>query len=259
MIPSLLTDTITTDLDRAVHYALLWGLEGIELRSVGGPADRVPFVNESKLRHRLQESELAVVGVVPGIFEGETEDRSSWLNEIASLDETLQFCRRIACSRVIVSSFKTAGEEDTAAKALRLAGERAARYGIAICVINEAGMLASTGADLSRLIGSAGNVMAAWNPTAALESGEDPSDGLTAVAASVGLVRCRNGVNEGNGWEARSIDRGGIDWQDQVRRLAEQGFEGPISLEVTGEQPAKQGLHDATAMIQYIRVARRGK
>ena len=258
MIPSLLTDTITTDLDRAVHYALLWGLEGVELRSVGGPADRVPFVNESKLRYRLQESELPVVAVVPGIFEGRVDDRSTWLNEVASLDETLQFCRRINCPRVVVSSFERGGEEGSTVKALRAAGERAGRYGIEICVINEVGMSASTGAELARLVSAAGNVLAAWSPAAALESGEDVVEGLEALKGSIAIVRCRNGAVQGNGWEPRSIDRGEIDWPGQVRKLADGGFDGPISLEVTGDQPAKQGLHDATAIIQYIRAARRG-
>ena len=54
MTPIWLTDTVTGDLDRALHYTSLWGLEGVELRTVGGPEDRVPFVNEAKLRRRLE-------------------------------------------------------------------------------------------------------------------------------------------------------------------------------------------------------------
>ena len=64
MLTAWLTDTVTSDLDRALHYTLLWGLEGVELRTVGGAEDRVPFVNEAKLKRRLSEHELPVVAIV---------------------------------------------------------------------------------------------------------------------------------------------------------------------------------------------------
>ena len=262
MIPSLLTDTITTDLDRALHYVLLWGLEGVELRSVGRPTDRVPFVNESKHRKRLLEAELPAVAVVPGIFEGEVGDRPAWMNELTALEETLQFCRRIDCPRVVVSSFARSDPEgaesfDAAAAALGMAGRLGKKYGVEICVLNERGMHASTGAELSRMIGLAENVSAAWSPAEAVIAGENATDALEGLSGRIALVRCRNGEASGNGWEPRSIDRGEIDWLEQIRRLEKMGFVGPISLEVTAEPRAKQGLQDATTIIEYIRTAKR--
>ncbi len=77
MLPVWLPDTVTLDLDRALHYTLLWGLEGIVLRTVGGEADRVPHVNEARLKRRLSEHDLPAVAVDPGLFEQPAERRGA--------------------------------------------------------------------------------------------------------------------------------------------------------------------------------------
>lgn len=257
MIPSLLTDSVTYDLDRAIHYALLWGLEGLELRRVGGPNDRVPFINEQKLRHRTTEADLPVVAVEPGMFLGRIGDRAAWLNELAELDETLEFCRRIGCERIVASSFLD-GDQNAlsgSADALRQAGRKAERSGALLCVLNQRGHVASTGASLAALLDVVDHdaVRAAWNPSDALISGEEPEAGLEALGRSVELVRCRNVARRGNGWEARPIDNGGVDWTAQLRALARVGYDGPLCLEVDVEPAAQEGLRSATALIRLLR------
>lgn len=257
MIPSLLTDSVTYDLERAVHYTLLWGLEGLELRRIGGMHDRVPNVNEHKLKRRLTESELPVLAVGPGVFVGELGDRAAWMNELAQLGDTFGFCRRVGCQRVVVSSFL--GDEEAsieqAADALARAGRQAERYEMTVCVINEPGYLAPTGTALGRLLDAVNldAVQAAWDPTAALEAGEDPVDGLEALGARVAVVRCRNAARAGNGYEPRPIDKGDVDWGAQVRGLSENGFVGPISLVVDVEPVAREGLRGATELIRQLR------
>lgn len=261
MTPSLLTDSVTYDLDRAVHYALLWGLEGLELRRVGGFNDRVPFVNEQKLKLRLVESELPVVAVDPGTFVGEIGDRAAWLNELAQLEEILQFCTRIGCERIVVSSFRGDGDGafGQAADALTTAGRQAGRTGIRLCVINESGYLAPTGALLAKLLNAVNldAVGAAWDPVAAVRSGEDPNAGLEALDRRVELVRCRNGVQMGNGWEPRPIHNGEVDWSAQLRALVRVGFDGPLSLEVDVKPIAREGIRGASELIRLLRSASR--
>lgn len=271
MIPTLLTDSVTSDLERAVHYALLWGLEAVELRSVGGPMDRVPHINEQKVRRRLLESELPAVAVAPSLFEGDVADRAQWLNDLAMLDETLRFCARLDCPRIVVSCFQGDATDTalaSAARALNSAGDRAAKKNITVCVLNTEGGIASTGAALERLVGAVGHesVVAAWDPAVAAMTGEDPAEALDGLAPKVGLVRCRNVEHTGNGWEARAIDRGAVDWCDQLKRLKDAGFDGPLSLDIAAEpsgasahrtSKSKTGLHDATALIGLIRADRR--
>lgn len=259
MLPVWLTDTVTSDLDRAVHYTLLWGLEGVELRTVGGPGDRVPFVNEEKLKRRLQETELPVVSVVPGMFEGAVADRLTWLNEVAAFEETLSFCGRIGCSCVVISAFQ-AGEGDAtaaAADALRRISAAAERRDIRVAVLNETSGAHATGAALGTLLDAVNrpNVLAAWSPAAALQAGEDPLAGLKALGGRIALVRAADGLMKGGAWTPKPLGEGGVGWTAQMAHLKETGFDGPVSLEIRLEPAPKHGLHEATRLIELIRKA----
>ncbi len=264
MIPALLTDTVTLNLDRALYLTLLWGLEGVELRTIGGASDRVPFVNEEKLRRRLLENELPAVAVVPGMFEGPVRDRRPWMNEVAAFDEVLSFCQRIACPCVVVSAF--AAEEETtpleeAARALQMAGEKAADYGVRVAVLNEPGSAFPTGRALATLLEAVDHpaVGAAWNPGTALQAGENPTEGLRALAGRVLLVRCSDWrIDPDRGaWEPAPFGEGAVGWPAQLQLLREMDFAGPLSLEVHAEPRMKRGLHDATRLLQLLRQIRK--
>ena len=110
MLPVWLTDTVTSDLGRALHYTELWGLEGVELRTVGGSEDRVPRVNESKIYNALETSGRFLSAIVPNMFEGPVSQTAAWMNDLVTFDETLRFCDRVRCPRVVIPPF--AAEEN---------------------------------------------------------------------------------------------------------------------------------------------------
>lgn len=264
MIPALLTDTVTLNLDRALYLTLLWGLEGVELRTIGGPSDRVPFVNEEKLRRRLQEHELPAVAIVPGMFEGSVRDRRTWMNEIAAFDEVLSFCQRIDCPCVVVSAFAAEQVEvpvEEAARALRMAGDKAADYGVRVAVLNEPEGAFPTGQALATLLQAVDHpaVGAAWNPGTALQAGENPAEGLQALTGRIWLVRCSDWrIDPDRGvWEPAPFGEGAVHWHTQLQMLRTMGFAGPLSLEVHAEPRAKRGLHDATRLLQLLRQLRK--
>jgi sugar phosphate isomerase/epimerase len=156
-----------------------------------------------------------------------------------------------------VSGFRgpIADVQDDVADPFRRAADSADGSGIQLCVSNSAAGLIRTGAELSTLLDAVGNsaVTAAWNPMEAAMAGEDPSEGVDALEGRIGLVRCSNGSRSGNGWEARTIDSGAVDWADQIQRLRRMGFAGPISLEIRAEPRAVNGLREATALIRMLR------
>lgn len=269
MLPVWLTDTVTPDLDRALHYTLLWGLQGVELRTVGGAADRVPRVNEQKVKHSLEKSEVLPVAVSPGLFEAPLSERARWMNDLATFEETVRFCKRIGCPRVIVSAFRREEGEakreallpEEALRAFRRAADRAARGGLTLAVLNEPNGCCPTGTALARLLQAVDHpfVQAAWHPAAALQSGEDPAEGLQALGERVTLVRCSDGVvdSESGAWQEVSFGEGDVGWDDQLRRLHAAQFQGPLSLEVRVEPRPKEGLRAATRLIRMIRAVQR--
>lgn len=259
MLPALLTDTITPNLDRALHYALLWGLEGVELRTVGGPGDRVPHVQEARLVRRLEEDEMPVVAISPGVFEGEAARRAEWLNEIAMLGETFRFCRRVGAPVVVVSGFAASSEapvHDAAVEALRRAGDAAGRAGIGLAVLNETGMAHETGAALGALLDAVDHeaVGAAWDPAVAVAAGEAAAEGLAALGTRVRHVRCADVDAAG---EYVAMGEGAVGWPAHAAALRRAGYEGAMSLEVHVHPRPRQGVRDAAALIQALRAAQK--
>ena len=196
MTPAWTPDVVTPNLERAVHYTLLWGLEGVALRTVGGAGDRVPFVNEAAVRRRLDDAELPVVAVDPGVLEGSWAVRAGWLNDLALLDEAAAFAGRLGCGLVRVGALGGEGgayDDEVAAAALREAGDVAGERGVRLAVRNAVGTGLETGAALAALLAAAAHpaVGADWRPADVLATGERPSDGLDGRRRPAGSGRGR--------------------------------------------------------------------
>lgn len=254
MLPVWLTDTLTSDLDRALGYTLQWGLEGVVLRTVGR-GSRVPEVNEEKLRRRLAEAELPAVAVDPGLLEGSPGERAVWLNDLERLGEVAAFCKRIDCPRIIVGALG-GGTSEGAADPLHRAADVAARSGLTLVVRNEGGGR-ETGTDLSAVLElTPPALQACWDPVHAFQAGEPAEDGLNALGGRIGMVMVRDGVPLGDGWERRQVGEGAVGWPGVLTALHAAGFDGPLCLDMGGLTP-KEALREATALIYLLRDARR--
>lgn len=258
MIPVWLTDTVTPNLNRALHYTQLWGLQGVELRTVGGPDDRVPDVNEPQIQQQLEKSEFLLSSVVPALFEGPVHDRVMWLNDLARLPEVLTFCTRVRSPRIVVDPFAAAPDDtaalDTAADAFRRAGAHAAEHDVLIGVKNGPASLCPSGQELAALLAMVdhSHVQAVWDPAAALRAGEDVLAGLEALSGRITLVRCSDGRIEGDQWTDTILGEGAIDWETQFDQLHAHGFRGPVSLEIYATPRPKAGLRSATALNRLL-------
>ena len=263
MTPAWTTDAATSDPARAVHLTLFWGLDGVALRTLGGA--RVPEITEGPLRRRLDESDLPVVAVEPGLFEGPAARRAQWLNDVDRLTEVAAFGRRVGCGLVRVGAL--AGGPDgfdaaAAVGALRQAGARAEAEGLRLAVRNEAGTGVATGAALAALLADVAHasVGADWRPAEALAAGEGPADGLAALlGAGVPLVcvGVRDGVAAGDGWDEAVVGEGAVDWAGQLAAIAGSGFEGPLVIDALPDPPRSTGLASGTALVRLARRARR--
>lgn len=254
-----LTDTVTPNLDRALHYTLLWGLDAVELRTLGSGQDRVPFVNEEKLRRRLLDHDLGVSAVVPGLFEGPLSDRVTWLNDVAAFPEVAQFCTRIRCRTVLVSAFAEEAAPvpwSERADPLRRLGDVAATHNLTCAVLNEPDMAVRTGADLAALLAEVDhpNVHAAWQPATSVAAGEaDVAAVVDMLCPSLTYVRCADADAEG---QLVPFGEGVVDWDTIFAQLHHGAYTGPLSLLVEGTPVSTWGVRAATRLIKLDRAQR---
>ena len=252
-------DIATADAARAVRLTLLWGLDGVALRTLDG--GRVPDVTEGPLRRRLDEAELPVVALDPGLFEGDATARPVWLNDLARLEDVAAFGRRLGCDLVRVGALAVPPfDAGLAAEALRQAGERAAALGLRLAVRNEAGSGVPTGAALAQLLTAAAHpaLGADWRSADAAAGGEAPSDGLAALV-DAGHVPLCVGVRDGtfaDGAET-GVGEGDVGWEGHVAALAAAGVEGPLVIDGLPEPARTTGLASSTALIGMARRAAR--
>lgn len=248
MIPAWIPDAITPDLDRGVHFTLLWGLEGIVLREVGR-GQLVPDVNEPKLRHRLDESEVTPVAAEPGLFASPPEQRAAWMNDLERLREAAAFCRRFAIPTVIAGALP-GGEGALAAEALRRAGEVVARAELTLSVRNEGAGRRDAEA-FAELLETTDHpaVRAAWAPPSVFEPGGVEE---TRILPRLGVLI----VRDARGSKRARPGEGDLGWGDRLAAAHRTGFEGPVVLDLAGVA-SKEALHEATALVRLIRSARR--
>ncbi|MEO0557131.1 MAG: TIM barrel protein [Bacteroidota bacterium] len=255
------TDTVTSDASRALHYTLLWGLEGVVLRTIGTADERVPFVNEGALRRRLDADEVPIFAIDPGLFEGSLSARVSWMNELASFDDIAAFCRRHAVPLVLVGALAAEScgySEADAALAIRQLGDAAARASVEVAVRNERGTALQTGAELASLLGAVSHpaVCADWRPFDAMSTGEDPDHGLQALmqATRVACMTVHDAAPDGT---PTVPGQGQIDWETQLHALATSGWDGLVNVQVWGRPSGTFGLHASSSVISAVRRAKR--
>ncbi len=254
MINSWVIDAVTTDIDRAIHYTLLWGLDGIDLLVLD--ESRVPDVNEPRLRRRLGEYEIDVTSIDPGYFEGSVSDRADWLNDLAMLPEALRFCDRIGCKRILVGSFAAGEATAQAVEPMRRAAEAVAAHGVELCICtgpDEGIRTPEAAAELVEAVDVEG-VGFMWDPAENLRAGV-PSDASPDVLRYVSYVRCSDGRLVNGNWTWTAMGEGDVGWKDVMARLREVGYTGGFSLDVRLDPKPKTGLRDATTLIQLVRGA----
>lgn len=137
-------ESVTRRMSEITSTALLWGFDAIELRSVGGPEDRVPHVSERLIRTSCMEADLAVAALDPEFFAGPAGDKATWMNELATLPEVIRLAGRLAgqfgIPGIILGSLEHEDEDDESATVAALerifseASRLAARQGLNLYV-----------------------------------------------------------------------------------------------------------------------------
>ncbi len=256
-----LPDAVTTDVAIMAELTLLWGLDGVVLGSADGEMQRVPFVNERRVRERLLANDVQVLAIDPGLFEGDLEERSEWLNEVHSISPVIKFCSRMGCELIQTSSFTRPaspshiGELSTP---FRMLIERMGT-GPAVAIKNGRNMRVMRAEHLLELVRQCRDeahpsaITASWCPALSLLAGEQPTAWCQAMASATSILRCRDLLADNQTFVP--FGSGVLPWNEILHALADAEFDGILALDLPRGTSRSEGLRAATHLITTWRRA----
>lgn len=279
---SIVTDEISSDPETAIELGIGWGVRDFELRGVG--VDRVPLLSpfqKDRLRDSLDRFDARLIAISPGLFKCPFPRRVRERLPLESLDHDLhrhwqkardvvsyhlrellprsvEFAKEFGAGVIVAFSFqKEGGEEDVPGEevleVLRQAAQVAEQDHIRLAIEVEHGFWADTGARAARIIEGVNHPALGinWDPANAYVAGDTPyPDGYRAVRRHVRHVHFKD-VERSSGDAYRYVTEGEIDWAGLIEALAEDHYDGHISVE-THMQPKVQAAQAMTERLQKL-------
>jgi sugar phosphate isomerase/epimerase len=250
-----ITDEFSQDIETAARCMSEIGMTGAELRMVfgknvidltDGELDRA---REIVAGHGLQVVSIAsplLKCVLPDSPEVDARFQQdvfaaahTFADQPRLADRALAIAERTGAHIVRVFSYwRTVRPEacfEPIARALEHLAGQAALHGRTIGLENEHACNIATGAETARLLDAVAhpNLKVVWDPANAYVSGETPyPDGYRRMAVErIAHVHAKDCRVEGHRPIWCALGEGGIDWKGQIGALAEDGYQGWISLE----------------------------
>jgi sugar phosphate isomerase/epimerase len=260
---SIVTDEISADPESAIELGVGWGVHDFELR--GYYTDRAPMLSayqRSHLRAVLDDFGARVVAVSPGLFKfplpSASPPRASlgWMDRAGfeawdaargmvrqHLEELLpaacDYANELGAGLVVAFSFARPPEDargsippevvDTFARA----SERVAESGLGLVIETEAGFFGDDGPHTAALVRAVGHSALGvnWDPgNVHAARAEAYPAGYAAVRGLVRHVHFKD-VRWAGGPTPDYVVQGEIDWPGQIKALADDGYDGYISIE----------------------------
>lgn len=264
---SAVTDEISADLETALELAQNWGLDGVELRGIGG--DRYPQVSpfwQARVPELVQESGLPVVAISPGLFKipypaepGEATRILRWEDEMIFrrqhsaeglvrqhleelLPETIQAAKRLGTDIIVAFTFDRGESEppDTPVpqrviEVLREAARQVQAAGLTLALEVEHICWGDTGERTARLVEKISNpaVGINWDPANAYRAGSDHPypNGYLAVRDLIRHVHYKDAATDPATGKRGFVYDGVVDWRGQIAALLKDGYQGYMSIE----------------------------
>lgn len=279
---SIVTDEISADPETAIELGVEWGVRNFELRGFG--SDRVPLFSSfqrGRLREILEAFESRVVAISPGLFKcpiplGTREHfplrtfdydlHRRWRNaqdlvayhreELLPL--SIEFAKDIGAKMLIAFSFKreekgSNSPPDEILEILKESAEEASKNGLLLAIEVEAGFWADTGRNAARVVEGVNHPALGinWDPANAYVAGDTPyPKGYEAVRQYISHVHFKDIERATNG-DFRFVVKGEIDWSGQIHALAQDGYQGYISVE-THMAPKINAARGLTERLQQL-------
>ncbi len=244
---AIFTDEVSQDFQTAVNVALEYGLDGLEIRSVWdtAPQDLGDYV--PSMKKILDGTGLAVCSIASPFFKCDIDSEEEYREHIGILERCIALAKAFDCRIIRGFTFWRKGKlEDQWGKILRKFEEPVQlleREGMILAIENEASTCIGTGGVLRKFLDEldAPQVKSMWDAANVLFDDvfeEVPyPDGYQAVKQDMVHMHLKDAKRMPEP-ECTPIGEGDIDYRGQFKALADDGYEGYVSLE-THWRPVK--------------------
>lgn len=262
-----ITDEFSPDLETALGAMVELGMTAAELRMVfdkniinltDEELDRAIGIVKSRGLEIVSVASPLLKCVLPGAPEVDARFQQDVFAAVLTIEDQPRLAARafeIAArsgARVIrvFSYWRSVEPEQCFGRIVDALGELAEqgrRQGVIIAIENEQACNISTGEEAARVLRAVNhpNLKVVWDPANARVSGEARPfpDGYRRLPPdSIAHVHAKDVAVDGLKVDWRQIGDGEIDWAGQLRALAEDGYEGYISLETHWPGPGGDKL-----------------
>jgi sugar phosphate isomerase/epimerase len=222
------------DLETAFMYTALAGYDGIELSAIPGMSEHLVLDRRSEIIPEIRRLSDAY-GLALLAIEQPSQDRDV-------MEAAFQAATELGIPVVNCGPGGKSDDEESFQKSVEQLGqlaELAGRYGVTLCVKAHVGAAIYNTPTTLRLIEmvTSPSLGIDMDPSHIYRAGEDPVEALAAVIGRVRHVHIRDckGRQQGPGKpELQANGRGDIDLIGYVRVLHENGYTGPVNLEIIG-------------------------
>jgi len=240
---AVFTDEVSQDLETAIKFAVRFGLNGVEIRSVWNkPVQHLTGDDTVRIRDMLGEQNLSVAAIASPVFKCELDDPAAQREHIDYLRNCIRVAKELNTRIIRLFAFWKRGPSapvwDRMKEQFRPAIPVAEGEGVILGLENEASTYLATAAETKQFVSELGSdvVRVIWDPCNEIyaEDGITPyPDAYRLVEPWVVHVHVKDGKRDAstNEPDVTPVGEGVIDWKSQLQDLLAKGYQGYASLE----------------------------
>jgi sugar phosphate isomerase/epimerase len=222
------------DLETAFHYTAMAGYDGIEISAIGGMSEHLVLDRWQEIVPKIKELSENY-GLPVTAIEQPSQDP-------LLMAKTFQAAQELSCPIVNCGPGGKSGDEESlklVIDSLAILAEHAGQHGVILCVKAHVGAAIFDTPTTLRALREINHPAFGldMDPSHIHRAGENPVEALGAVIDRIRHVHIRDclGRQQGPGKpELQANGRGDIDLLSYFRVLHENGYTGPVNLEIIG-------------------------
>jgi len=247
---SVISDEVSQDLEKVAKFAVKYGLDGIEIRTVWNKPPQELLSNLSDIKKIVNKYGLSICCIASPFFKADIDSEEEYHKHIMILKNCISLAKSLDTNIIRGFTFWRVGKiEDYIDRILEKFREPLdiiESEGIILAIENEPSTFVTNGRYLDYFIKKIGskNVKAVWDPGNDLSDpyGEEPyPTGYNFAKKYMVHMHVKDGVRRGRlgKHEARPVGEGEVNYKEQFKALIRDNYNGYVSLE-THWRPKKQ-------------------